>query len=69
MRLSHGLEALVAFTWEKCLANSNGDFGAENGSEGNPVQYYFAPRLAKKGFGKAELQKVLIDNPRRLLAF
>ena len=23
----------------------------------------------KKGFGKAELQKVLVDNPRRLLAF
>jgi hypothetical protein len=46
-RLSHGLETLVAFTWEKCLADTNGDFGAENGSEGNPVQYYFAPRLAK----------------------
>lgn len=46
-RLSHGLETLVAFTWEKCLANTNGDFGAENGSEGNPVEYYFAPRLAK----------------------
>ena len=46
-RLSHGLETLVAFTWEKCLANSNGDFGAENGSEGNPVEYYFAPGLAK----------------------
>ena len=29
----------------------------------------FAPRLEKKGFGKAELQKVLVDNPRRLLAF
>ena len=46
-RMTHGLETLVAFTWEKCLANSNGDFGAENGSEGNPVQYYFAPQLAK----------------------
>jgi hypothetical protein len=46
-RLTHGLQTLVAFTWEKCLANTNGDFGAENGSEGNPVQYYFAPRLAK----------------------
>ena len=46
-RLSHGLETLVAFTWEKCLANTNGDFGAENGSEGNPVEYYFAPGLAK----------------------
>ena len=46
-RMSHGLETLVAFTWEKCLANTNGDFGAENGSEGNPVEYYFAPGLAK----------------------
>jgi hypothetical protein len=46
-RLSHGLETLVAFTWEKCLANTNGDFGAENGSEGAPVEYYFAPKLAK----------------------
>ena len=25
----------------------------------------FAPRLEKKGFGKAELQKVLVDNPSR----
>ena len=29
----------------------------------------FVPRLAKKGFGKAELNKVLVENPRRILAF
>jgi phosphotriesterase-related protein len=37
-----------------------------------PVGYIFqefAPRLAKKGFGKAELNKVLVENPKRLLAF
>ena len=37
-----------------------------------PIGYVFdsfAPRLAKKGFGKAELDKVMVDNPRRLLAF
>jgi hypothetical protein len=46
-RFSHGLQTLAAFTWSKCLADTNGDYGAENGSEGAPVQYYFAPRLAK----------------------
>ncbi|HZS56174.1 MAG TPA: TonB-dependent receptor [Bryobacteraceae bacterium] len=45
-RFSGGLETLVAFTWEKCLANTNGDFNAENGSEGAPNQYFFNPRLA-----------------------
>jgi phosphotriesterase-related protein len=29
----------------------------------------FAPRLEKKGFGKAELHQVLVENPKRLLAF
>jgi phosphotriesterase-related protein len=29
----------------------------------------FAPRLEKKGFGAAELEKVLVDNPRRILQF
>ena len=45
-RFSGGLETLLAFTWEKCLADTNGDFNAENGSEGAPNQYYFSPRLA-----------------------
>ena len=45
-RFSGGLETLVAFTWEKCLADTSGDFNAENGAEGNPNQYYFSPRLA-----------------------
>jgi len=46
-RFSHGLQTLVAFTWEKCLGDSNGGFNAENGSEGAPYQYFFNPRLAK----------------------
>ncbi len=47
-RFSGGLETLVAFTWEKCLADTNGDFNAENGSEGAPNQYFFNPR---SGYG------------------
>jgi hypothetical protein len=46
-RFSQGLQTLVAFTWEKCLGDSNGGFGAENGAEGAPVQYYFNPASAK----------------------
>jgi hypothetical protein len=46
-RFSHGLQTLVAFTWEKCLGNSNGGFNAENGAEGAPYQYFFNPKLAK----------------------
>jgi Carboxypeptidase regulatory-like domain/TonB dependent receptor len=45
-RFSGGLETLVAFTWEKCLADTNGDFNAENGTIGAPNQYYFNSRLA-----------------------
>jgi phosphotriesterase-related protein len=29
----------------------------------------FAPRLEKKGFGKAEMHQVMVENPKRLLAF
>jgi hypothetical protein len=46
-RFSNGLQTLAAFTWEKCLGDSNGDYGAENGSEGAPVQYYFNSKLSK----------------------
>jgi len=46
-RFSNGLQTLAAFTWEKCLADTNGDYGAENGSEGAPVQYYFNSKLSK----------------------
>jgi hypothetical protein len=46
-RFSGGLETLVAFTWEKCLGDSNGDFNAENGSEGAPYEYFFNGHLSK----------------------
>ena len=46
-RFSHGLQTLVAFTWEKCLGDSNGDFNAENGAEGAPYEYFFNGRLSK----------------------
>jgi phosphotriesterase-related protein len=29
----------------------------------------FAPRLKKKGFGDAELEKILVENPQRILGF
>ncbi len=46
-RFSNGLQTLVAYTWEKCLGDSNGDFNAENGSEAAPYQYFFNPSLSK----------------------
>jgi hypothetical protein len=46
-RFSHGLQTLAAFTWEKCLGDSNGDYNAENGSEGAPYEYYFNAHLSK----------------------
>jgi len=46
-RFSHGLQTLVAFTWEKCLGNSNGGFNAENGSEAAPYEYFFNGHLSK----------------------
>ncbi len=46
-RFSDGLQTLVAFTWEKCLGDSNGDYNAENGSEGAPYQYFFNSHLSK----------------------
>jgi len=46
-RFSHGLQTLVAFTWEKCLGDSNGDFNAENGSESAPYEYFFNSKLSK----------------------
>jgi Carboxypeptidase regulatory-like domain/TonB dependent receptor len=45
-RFAGGLQTLVAYTWEKCLGDSNGDFNAENGSEGAPYQYFFNAHLS-----------------------
>jgi hypothetical protein len=57
-RFSNGLETLVAFTWEKCLGDSNGGFNAENGSEGAPYEYYFNTRLSK-GVCAFDVPKIL----------
>ncbi len=46
-RFSRGLETLAAFTWGKCLGDSNGDYNAENGYEGAPYEYYFNSKLSK----------------------
>jgi hypothetical protein len=46
-RFSHGVQTLLAYTWEKCLGDSNGDFNAENGGEGAPYQYFFNQSLSK----------------------
>ena len=56
-RFSHGLETVIAFTWEKCLGDSNGGFNAENGSEGAPYQYFFNAHLSK-GFCTYDIPRV-----------
>ena len=45
-RFSNGIEALVAYTWSKCLGTSNGWFNAENGDESDPIEDFFNPNLA-----------------------
>ncbi|MGO9642283.1 MAG: carboxypeptidase regulatory-like domain-containing protein [Candidatus Acidiferrales bacterium] len=45
-RFSHGFETLLAFTWQRCMADTSGDFNAENGNQGNPNEYYFNQQLA-----------------------
>jgi len=45
-RFSNGLTTLVAYTWSKCLATSNGWFNAENGDLSDPVEDFFNPSLA-----------------------
>jgi hypothetical protein len=57
-RFSHGLQALAAFTWEKCLGDSNGGFNAENGAESAPYEYYFNAHLSK-GVCSFDIPKVL----------
>jgi hypothetical protein len=57
-RFSSGLQTLVAYTWEKCLGDSNGDFNAENGAEGAPYQYFFNAHLSK-GYCTFNIPQVL----------
>lgn len=68
------LDRLV-FSYDRFFSHARGPVTEEEPVQLNelvPMGYIFdsfAPRLAKKGFGKKELDTVLIDNPRRLLAF
>jgi phosphotriesterase-related protein len=68
------LDQLV-FSYDRFFSHGRGPITEEEPDQDNtrvPVGYLFdnfARRLEKKGFGKAELNKVLIDNPRRILAF
>jgi phosphotriesterase-related protein len=65
----------LVFSYDRFFSHGRGPITKEEPDQDNtrvPVGYLFdkfAPRLAAKGFGKAELQKVLVDNPSRILAF
>jgi len=65
----------LVFSYDRFFSHGRGPVTEEEPDQDNtrvPISYLFnsfAPRLAKKGFGRAELNKVLVDNPRRILAF
>ena len=64
----------LLFSYDRFFSHGRGPITEEEPDQDNtrvPLGYLFesfAPRLAKKGFGKAELEQVLVDNPRRILA-
>ncbi len=65
----------MTITFDRWFFNPRGAATAENPQLLNQkvgLGYLFesfAPRLAKKGFGAAELEKLLVDNPKRILPF
>jgi phosphotriesterase-related protein len=65
----------IVFSYDRFFTHARGPVSAEEPEQLNelvPMGYLFdrfAPRLAEKGFGRRELEAVLVDNPRRLLAF
>jgi len=65
----------LLFSYDSFFSHGRGPISEEEPDQDNtrvPLGHLFdnfAPRLAKKGFGKAELHKVLVENPRRILAF
>jgi phosphotriesterase-related protein len=65
----------LLFSYDCFFHHGRGPITEEEPDQDNtkvPIGYLFdnfAPRLAKKGFGKDELRHVLVDNPRRVLAF
>jgi phosphotriesterase-related protein len=68
------LDRLV-FSYDRFFSHARGPVTDEEPEQLNelvPIGYIFdsfAVRLAKKGFGKEELNKVLVENPARLVAF
>ena len=68
------LDRLV-FSYDRFFLHGRGPVTKEEPDQFNtkvPFGYLFdsfAPRLERKGFGPRALERVLVDNPRRLLAF
>ncbi len=64
----------ILFSYDRFFHHGRGPITDEEPDQDNtkvPIGYLFdnfAPRLAKKGFGKDQLRHVLVDNPRRVLA-
>ena len=70
-----GFLGQLVFSYDRFFSHGRGPITEEEPDQDNTrvaLGYLFdsfAPRLAKKGFGKTELNKVLVENPRRILAF
>ncbi|HXJ05360.1 MAG TPA: carboxypeptidase regulatory-like domain-containing protein [Candidatus Acidoferrum sp.] len=48
-RFSHGLQALLSYTWSKCLTTSSGYFNVENGTNGGAVVENFVNKNLSYG--------------------
>lgn len=70
-----GFLSQMTITYDRWFFNPRGPASAENPQLLNQkvglghLFESFAPRLRKKGFGAAELEKLLVENPQRILAF
>lgn len=70
-----GYLSQMTITYDRWFFNPRGPATEQNPQLLNtkvPLDYLFttfAPRLEKKGFRMADLEKILVDNPRRILAF
>jgi len=65
----------IVFSYDRFFSHGRGPITAEEPDQENtrvPLGWLFdsfVPRLKKKGFGAAELEQVLVDNPHRILSF
>lgn len=65
----------LCFSYDRFFSHGRGPITADEPDQDNtrvPLGYLwesFVPRLEKLGFGKQELQTVMVDNPKRILAF